>query len=121
MSIHPVWIEIPVKNIERALKFYTGLFGGEAEITDDQVRRTATLSNTAGGAGFSLNQTANFEPSAQGPLIYLDTGADLTGTLAKVVPAGGKVVLPKTSMGSAGNFATFQDTEGNILALYSTG
>lgn len=119
MAAQPVWVEIPVKNIERALRFYTGLFGGQAQIADDGVRRTATLTSTSGGAGLSLNQTASFEPGMHGPLVYLDAGEDLSDTLAKVVPAGGKVVIPKTSMGQAGNFATFQDTEGNILALYS--
>jgi uncharacterized protein len=117
-----VWIEIPVKDIERALKFYQTLFELEAiEITNDGVRRTATLFGDPTGqkAGISLNQTANFEPSDKGVFVYLDAGEDLTEHLNRVEPAGGKVVEGKTSMGEAGWFASFTDTEGNLLALYS--
>jgi predicted enzyme related to lactoylglutathione lyase len=117
-----VWIEIPVRNIERAIQFYQAVFHlSPTEVMTEEVRRTATLINTTpeGRAGISLNQTKNFEPSDQGPLIYLDAGEDLTEHLNRVEPAGGKLIEPKTSMGDAGNYATILDTEGNLLALYS--
>jgi predicted enzyme related to lactoylglutathione lyase len=117
-----VWIEIPVKDLDRAMAFYQAVFQLEpTEIATDDVRRTTTLASTTpeGGVGISLNQTKNFEPSSKGTLVYLDTGEDLTQHLNRVEPAGGKVVEPKTSMGEAGYYATFLDTEGNILALYS--
>jgi predicted enzyme related to lactoylglutathione lyase len=117
-----VWIEIPVKDIDRALRFYQAVFQlAPTEISTDDVRRTTTLvDNTqAGGAGISLNQTSNFEPSDKGTLVYLDAGADLTNHLNRVESAGGKIIAPKTSMGAAGNYATIRDTEGNVLALYS--
>ena len=116
-----VWIEIPVKNIERALTFYQTVFKLQpTEVMMDDTRRTTTLVDTsAGGPGISLNQTPNFEPSDKGPLVYLDTGEDLTDHLNRVEPAGGKIVEPKTSMGEAGNYATVLDTEGNLLAFYS--
>lgn len=118
-----VWIEVPVKDIDRALKFYQSVFDlPPVEIGDDGVRRTATLFNgTEGGApGFSLNQTQNFEPSDKGPLIYLHLDDDLQPILDRATQAGGVVVEGKTSMGSAGFYATVRDTEGNILALYAS-
>ena len=119
--MQPVWIEIPVKDLERAMKFYQALFALEAtEVGADDVRRTTTLYySPEGGLGVSLNQTNNFEPSDKGTLVYLDAGEDLTEHLKRVEPAGGTVVEPKTSMGEAGYYATFRDTEGNLLALYS--
>jgi uncharacterized protein len=117
-----VWVEIPVRDIERALAFYQALFELQpTEINTDEVRRTATLlgDTSEGRAGISLNQTKNFEPGDNGPLIYLDTGQDLTAHLNRVEPAGGSVVEAKTSMGEAGYYATFRDSEGNLLALYS--
>lgn len=117
-----VWVEVPVVDLERAMKFYQTVFKlPPAEIVDEGVRQTATLNSGSaeGKSGFSLNKTANFEPSNKGALAYLDTGEDLTGHLNRVEPAGGKVVEAKTSMGSAGYYATFLDTEGNLLALYS--
>ena len=61
----------------------------------------------------------NRHDSSGRPLIYLDTGQDLTAHLNRVEPAGGSVVEAKTSMGEAGYYATFRDSEGNLLALYS--
>ena len=117
-----VWIEIPVKDLERAMRFYQAVFGLKpTEIGDDGVRRTTVLANMTqeGRPGISLNQTQNFEPSNRGPLVYIDTGEDLTQQFSRIEPAGGKQVEPKTSMGDAGYYATFLDSEGNLLAMYS--
>ena len=116
-----VWVEIPAKDIERALRFYQAVFDLEpTEISTDDVRRIATLADTkSGGVGISLNQTQSFEPGDKGPLVYLDVGEDLTDQLNRVEPAGGRITAPKTSMGEAGYYATILDTEGNVLALYS--
>lgn len=120
--ISAVWIEIPVKDLDRALKFYQAVFELKAtEVTDDGVRKTSTLFDGDGGrtAGISLNQTKDFEPSDKGVYSYFDAGEDLTNHLGRVEKAGGKVVLPKTSMGPAGWYASCMDTEGNIFGLYS--
>jgi len=114
-----VWVELPVRDLERAATFYQTVFGLPAgEISDEGVRRTITLVNPGeSGPGVSLNQTANFEPSSSGTLVYLQTDSDALG---RVSGAGGKIVQDKTSMGESGYFATVQDTEGNLLALYFT-
>jgi hypothetical protein len=120
--ISAVWVEIPVKDLERALKFYQQVFELEAtEVTDDGTRKTTTLFGGDGkAAGISLNQTRNFEPADKGTLIYFDTtGEDLSEHLKRVEAAGGKIIESKTSMGAAGWYATFLDTEGNCFALYS--
>lgn len=117
-----VWIEIPVKDMERAMQFYQVVFKlSPTEITTDAVRRTTNLVNMTpeGHPGISLNQTQNFEPSDKGTLVYLDVGADLIDHLNRVEAAGGAVIEPKTPMGDLGNYATIRDTEGNVLALYS--
>ena len=96
-----IWIEIPVKNLERAMKFYQAVFNREpTEVSADDVRRTTTLYYTPeAGPGISLNQTNNFEPSDKGTLVYLDAGEDLSEHLSRVEPAGGAIVERKTSMG----------------------
>ena len=118
-----IWIEIPVNNIERALQFYQTVFDLEpTEISTDDMRRIAVLVSTTpeGGVGISLNQTKNFTPGDKGTLVYLAVGEDLNQNLNRVESAGGKIVEPKTSMGEAGNYATIRDTEGNVVALYSS-
>ncbi len=119
--LKPVWIEVPVKDINRAAKFYQSVFQLEAgEVANDGVRETITLVNTSeGGApGISLNKTANFEPSDKGMFLYLDVGDDMPNALTRVTAAGGTVVTPKTSMGAAGSYAAVKDTEGNLFGLY---
>ncbi|NJM06467.1 VOC family protein [Candidatus Gracilibacteria bacterium] len=120
--MHAVWIEIPVKDLDRAMAFYQAVFQSEpTEVFDEGVRRTTTLANTTEGgrAGISLNQTANFAPSDKGVFVYIDLGDKLSAALERVTAAGGTVVEEKTSMGDAGNYASIKDTEGNLLALYS--
>lgn len=120
--IHAVWVEIPVKDIQRALAFYRQVFELEpVETAEDGPRVVATLTNTSEGgrAGVSLNQTQGFTPGEHGPLVYFDAGEDLTDHLNRVEPAGGQIIEGKTSMGAAGFYATIRDTEGNVIALYS--
>ena len=123
MALSAVWIEFPVKDIERALKFYKALFDCDAKIVDDGERKTATIAEYTEShpLGISLNQTSNFEPSDKGAYVYLTAGDDdLSATLAKVEAAGGKALTGKVSMGEAGYYATVQDTEGNVFGLYSS-
>ncbi|MCA9913203.1 MAG: VOC family protein [Anaerolineae bacterium] len=121
MAFQIVWSEVPVKDIERAQKFYEAAFGLAGNgIVDDGTRKSSTLLNTEGGAGLSLTQIADFEPRDNGVLVYLMGQEPVEDTLQKIESAGGKITTPKTSMGNdAGFYAIFQDTEGNVLALYS--
>ncbi|HML21724.1 MAG TPA: VOC family protein [Aggregatilinea sp.] len=117
-----VWVEIPVKDLDRALKFYNTVFGLTAsEVADDGVRRTVVLAYEHGTdkPGISLNQTANFEPSDHGVYVYLDCGEDLVAPMGRVEAAGGKVLTEKTYMEDAGYYASVLDSEGNLIGLYS--
>lgn len=119
--LQAIWIEIPVIDLERAIGFYKAVFElQDPQRVDEGVRQVATFVNaTEERAGISLNKTSNFEPMNKGVLVYFNAGEDLSTTLARVVPAGGRIVEGKTSMGAAGFYATFEDTEGNCFALYS--
>jgi predicted enzyme related to lactoylglutathione lyase len=72
-----------------------------------------------GGVGGGLVQGDGYVPTAQGINVYLNGGDDLNSVLRKVEAAGGKVVLPKTSIGENGFMAFFLDTEGNKVGLHS--
>jgi predicted enzyme related to lactoylglutathione lyase len=114
-----LWVEIPVKNLERAMKFYEGVFDLQPmEVIEEAVRRHATLNAGGSEPGGSINLTQNFEPSDKGVLVYLSLPDDLAGRLEKVVALGGKIVADKASMGP-GFYAIVLDSEGNNLALYA--
>lgn len=115
------WFEIPVKDFQRAKTFYETLIGSTIEEMPFPEGKYGVLpyDREKQGVGGGIVQMKDFNPSAEGVTIYLPGGDDLTASLAKVEPAGGKVIMPKTSIGENGFFALFLDTEGNRLALHS--
>jgi uncharacterized protein len=122
MNFQPVWIEIPVSDINRAAKFYGALLGRDLEIRDDGVRKTTTLTpSDFEGCGISINETKDFRPSKDGVFLYVDADGDIDAMLEKVKQAGGTVTTPKTSMGDAGSYGAFLDTEGNTLSFWAMG
>jgi uncharacterized protein len=115
------WIEIPTHDIERAARFYGQLFNRELTITDMGDRRMATIYFEPNEVGGSLLQAAGFEPGSQGTHVYLNAGRGdaLEVMIERVRSLGAEIILPATPMGSDGRFATFKDTEGNILSLFA--
>jgi predicted enzyme related to lactoylglutathione lyase len=72
------------------------------------------------GTGGALQQVDGYEPSAQGTIVYFYMGEDLSEALARVEPAGGKILTPKTLISEEfGYYAHFLDTEGNRVGLHS--
>lgn len=115
------WFEIPAVDFDRAVEFYNqimpaplrkGEFGGQPH------GFFAADETGVGGAVVKGNGL----PAAQGEgtLIYLNAGdeAGLDQVLSKVESAGGKVLLPKTSIGDLGWFGLIHDTEGNRIGLH---
>lgn len=115
------WFEIPVKNFERAKAFYSTLLGGEITVMPHPQMKYGMLPADMqnGGIGGGIVEGPGYEPSDKGPLIYLNGGDDLSLALAKVEKAGGKILVPKTSLGPNGFMAQLLDTEGNKIALHS--
>jgi predicted enzyme related to lactoylglutathione lyase len=114
------WFEIPVTDFDRAKKFYEALFGAPvADMPSPGFKYGMLPSDMQEGVGGALVQAEGYEPSDKGTLIYLNGGEDLAVPLSKVEKAGGKIVMPKTSIGQHGFMAHFLDTEGNKVALHS--
>ena len=114
------WFEIPVKDFERAKKFYGALFNADIqEMPHPEFKYGILPGDMQGGVTGGIVQGPGFEPGATGPLIYLNGGDDLSAPLARVEQAGGQVVLPKTSIVANGFMAHFIDSEGNKVALHS--
>ena len=103
------WFEIPVTDFARAKKFYETLFGMDImEMPHPTFKYGMLPANMQnGGIGGGIVQGEGFEPSMTGALVYLNGGDDLNLPLSKVEAAGGKIVLPKTSIGPNGFMAHF--------------
>ena len=115
------WFEIPVNDFARAKKFYETILDVEVQEMPHPTFKYGILPADMmnGGIGGGIVQGEGFEPSEKGSLIYLNGGEDLSVSLSKVEAAGGKIVLPKTSIGQNGFMAHFIDSEGNKVALHS--
>src|SRR5690349_12317527 len=117
------WFEIPAKDINRAQKFYEAVFDIKMQPLDspDIEMRIFPLTDPMKGVGGALAKTKDFHnPSAtDGPLIYLNGNPDVQKYLDKVEAAGGKIMVPKMSLGEYGYMAVFTDTEGNRVALHA--
>lgn len=114
------WFEIPVKNFKRAKKFYEALLDAPVtEMPHPDFRYGMLPADMQNGVGGGIVQGEGFEPSDKGTLVYLNGGDDLAVPLSKVEKSGGKIILPKTSIGPNGFMAHFIDSEGNKVALHS--
>lgn len=113
------WFEIPAINFQQAVNFYNRIFKIEMETNFDGNYAMAffPVNNGVGGA---VVAGPGSTPSDTGPLLYLNAGKDINRILKRIVPAGGRVVMPKTLINKeSGHFAIFIDSEGNKLALHS--
>ena len=78
-------------------------------------RRSGEVGGAAVGAEGAV-------PSATGTVVFLNADPDLQVVLDRVEGAGGKVLMPKTAIGTeAGHFAMIADTEGDTMGLHSLG
>ena len=115
------WFEIPASNFDRACEFYEKILNGEIQKMNPHpgVKMGFLPHFEMGSVGGAVVEGEGYEPSEKGTIPYLNGGEDLSVSLSKVENAGGKILMPKTSIGENGFIAQFIDTEGNRVALHS--
>ena len=113
------WYEIPTTDLDRAAKFYETLLGIKLKRQVFLGTPHAIFLRGEGsqGVGGSLVANPALKPGGGG-VVYLDARGDLAGALERAPKAGGKVLLPSTSIGPMGTIALVQDTEGNTVGLH---
>lgn len=114
-----VYFEIPVTDIERAVKFYKAVFGFDfsREIIDDNEMALFPFSNENSGISGALAKGEIYKPTKDGVVIYFNS-EKIDETLKLAIENGGHILYPKTSVGSLGFVAEFEDSEGNRIALH---
>jgi len=121
MSKNPVnWFEIPVLDYDRAKQFYSKLLGMELSDLPMPGSQMAAFPMAQGdeNATGALVKADNYQPSVSGTVVYFSCD-DVDIPLKKVEELGGKVLIPKTSIGEHGFFGHIIDSEGNRVALHS--
>jgi predicted enzyme related to lactoylglutathione lyase len=115
------WFEIPVTDYKRAKAFYGTILGVEIMDMPMPAGNYGMLPyDQENGVGGGLIEAEGQVPSTEGCTVYLNGGDDLSVSLSRVEAAGGKIIVPKMSIGENGFIAQFIDTEGNRMALHSS-
>lgn len=120
-KMNPVgYFEIPVKDMNRAVKFYEAVFGYKftLEKIDGNDMALFPFDEKSNGITGALAKGKVYKPTKNGTILYFQV-ENIEEILAKANAIGGKTLYPKTSIGENGFVAEFQDSEGNRIALNS--
>lgn len=118
------WFEIPVLDMDRAIKFYESVFDFKMQrekLGDLDMGWFPWNMEAYGSAGSLVYAPGFYKPNVDGVLIYLTANSgDVSIELGRVEQAGGKVLMEKKQISEEHGFmAVFLDSEGNRIALHS--
>jgi uncharacterized protein len=113
------YAEIPVADLERAIRFYEAVFGDplERQLVDGYEMAFFRFADGAGGASGALAKGDVYVPSRMGAIVYFSVDS-IDDALARAVTAGGEVLYAKKDVGDFGFVAELGDSEGNRIALH---
>jgi len=114
------WFEIPATDFNRAVSFYKAILGVEIQETEMFGTKMGFFPTDGKNVSGAIVQGADYKPSTDGVLAYLNGGKDLQTVLGKIENNNGKIIVPKTQLSpEMGYFGMFIDTEGNKIAVHS--
>ncbi|MFQ5597948.1 MAG: VOC family protein [Nitrospiria bacterium] len=111
-----VWFDLPVRDLNRAIQFYSEVL--DAEIKED-FPGVAVIAHKKDAVSGCLFLSESQQPSKEGTLIYFNVQGRLAAAVDAVKKNGGQVEQPPHEMGPFGNRAIVIDSEGNRIALHS--
>ena len=121
MTGNPVrWFEIYVQDMNRARRFYEGVFNVELErleTGDLEYWAFPSVVNRPGTAG-ALVKADGVPSGGNSTLVYFACD-DCAAEGGRIAAAGGRVHREKTSIGQYGFIVLAYDTEGNMIGLHS--
>jgi predicted enzyme related to lactoylglutathione lyase len=119
------WTDIPVTNLDRAIKFYSAVLAKEVRKLSEGRMEYGLLPHEEQNASGCLcirgdSGGVDNTPSANGPLVYLSVEGRLDEAVEAARANGGKVLRARQQIGEHGFRAVVIDSEGNRIALHST-
>ena len=115
-----VWMDIPVKDLDRAIAFYSAVLDSpvsKSEYTGGAIGILPHDNNQS--IGGCLYQSETDQPSDHGPLVYFNCDGRLDQAIAAAGKNSGKVLQEKHAIPPHGFRAIVLDSEGNRIALHT--
>lgn len=124
MSFQPknflVWAEIPVTDMDRAVKYYETVLQTKLEMYEEGGTLMPTF-KTEEQSGIAAHLCVGTPAqNGEGPTVYLHSPDSLDDTLERVKEAGGKVVTEIITI-PPGRFFDSVDLDGNSIGFFSYG
>lgn len=114
------WVDIPVTNLARSIKFYSTVLGQKVTKESMPGLEFGLLPHANDNVSGCLVCSKGHKPAKQGPLVYISVEGRMDAALKAVKKARGKILVAKEQIGPYGFRAIILDTEGNRVALHST-
>ena len=111
----PIHFEIPAENPERAMQFYSTLFGWKFQKWEGPVDYWVISTGQPGEPGIDGGLMPRRDPAQ--PCVNTVGVANLDESLKTAESAGGKCVVPKMPIPGVGWLAYCKDTEGHIFGM----
>lgn len=110
-------IEIPAPDLNKAIEFYSKVFGWGIEVVTVDHYAFFRIGNTGSGGGFD----ASLMPASEktGPQLTIDV-EDIETSLKMIEENGGSIIMEKTEIpGGHGFYSIFTDPNHNYIQLHS--
>jgi uncharacterized protein len=124
--MHPVvHFEMPAEDSKRMADFYSSVFGWQTKTLGEEMGNYITVSTTETGENGRPTMpgaiNGGFYPKradqpSQHPSIVIATD-DIGESIRKITEAGGKVLGEPMEIPGVGLYASFIDTEGNLVSV----
>jgi uncharacterized protein len=120
MSHSFVWVDIPVHDLDRAIRFYSAVLDGPVTREGGPGFAFGVFSHSQDDVGGCLyTPDDDNAPCERGPLVYFNTDGRLGEAVRAVAANGGRIVQAMHQIGPHGYRAIVLDSEGNRVALHS--
>ena len=111
----PVHFEIPAENPQRAIDFYTNVFGWKFSKWDGPMDYWIINTGEASEPGINGGLMQRRDPNQ--PCVNTVGVTDLDGSVASVIANGGVIAVPRMPVPGVGWLAYCKDTEGHIFGM----